>query len=311
MPETSRCPVCRSSQVSFSFETADNELHHVPGRFDVWQCGDCVTFFLSPMPRDVSSFYPSEYAAYQLRDLPRIGVIRRALHELAGRDSAGMAALGEFLGTDNRLVDLVAHYRDRPAPRRVLDVGCGTGEFGLRVIEGLGLDRSTLLGIDLYEGVEEVGRKRGARFLRSSLPDLDEGVFDLVILSHVLEHAPEPRALLREVVARLAPGGALMLSVPSSTSLLARLLPEIWIAHSVPRHLYCFSARAIEILTADDFSIARRSTGDLYTFMLGRYIPGAGRYVEAVVRRVAPLLRAGLSSFGLADNLNFILERRR
>lgn len=309
MAEVDRCPICASPSVRFAFATADRELGHVPGEFSMWRCGPCRSYFLWPMPVDTSSFYPAAYAAHTLRELPSIGPLGRFLHELAGESGLGLA-VGELCGTDNRLVDLLAHYDARPPPERVLDVGCGTGEFSLRVLDGLRLPRKALLGIDLYDSVEEVGRRRGLRFTRCALPHLEQSEFDLIVMSHVLEHVPDPRSYLREAHSRLAPGGALLLSVPSATSLFGRLLPKIWAGHSVPRHLYCFSARAIDALIEPLFTVARRSTGDVYGFMFSKYLPSVGGILERALRGAGPFLRASLSPLGLGDNLSFVLVRR-
>ena len=43
----------------------------------------------------------------------------------------------------------------------------------------------------------------------------DEGEFDLVILSHVLEHQNQPLLLLEKAIASLSPGGVLIIEVPN------------------------------------------------------------------------------------------------
>ncbi len=86
-------------------------------------------------------------------------------------------------------------------PESTLDVGCGDGAllselhsrgFGGR-LEGMEISRAAAEIAAARPGVHSVGLFEG-----SSLPGA-EGSYDLGILSHVLEHVPEPPVLLAEV----------------------------------------------------------------------------------------------------------------
>jgi SAM-dependent methyltransferase len=96
--------------------------------------------------------------------------------------------------------------------RRVLDVGCGSGAF-------LGRLGSRGVGID---GSEEAGircRARGLDVVPLILPGrfpFDDGVFDGVCCSHLVEHFPPTDAahLLSEIDRVLAPGGTLLIRSP-------------------------------------------------------------------------------------------------
>jgi SAM-dependent methyltransferase len=106
-----------------------------------------------------------------------------------------------------------------PAGKRVLDIGFG---FGLILFS---LDRSNRIsGVELARSAvdfaQEEARRRGfkeAEFVHyggtGPLP-LREGGFDLILCSHVLEHVPDDRFLLREIGRLLARGGRAFLNVP-------------------------------------------------------------------------------------------------
>jgi SAM-dependent methyltransferase len=105
--------------------------------------------------------------------------------------------------------------RRLPALRtlRVLDVGSGYGMLN-RALAARGHGGG-------YHAIESDPqcyarlRMNGVQSISSQLEDCRESNFDLVILSHVLEHIAEPRAFLTQVLARLAPGGALFIEVPN------------------------------------------------------------------------------------------------
>jgi len=97
-------------------------------------------------------------------------------------------------------------------PRRLLEVGCGTGEHTRRFLtEGL-----AVTAVDRYRGTLEAARgKCDAGVLQGALPDLPvDGRFDLVVaLRGVVNHLP-PVVLddaLGALAARVADGGLVVL----------------------------------------------------------------------------------------------------
>jgi SAM-dependent methyltransferase len=133
----------------------------------------------------------------------------------------------------------------RSRPPRVLDIGVGHGGFlGLARREGwdaLGVDVSDHAATEAKEryGVEVIhGTLESARF--------PGGHFDLVHLSHVLEHLPDPPGTLREIRRILAPSGRVVIEVPNE---LENLQVRIFDMLRLPRrrypvpstHLYFFS----------------------------------------------------------------------
>jgi SAM-dependent methyltransferase len=107
------------------------------------------------------------------------------------------------------------------SPASTLDVGCGDGallaELSRRSFGG------TLAGMEISEPAAEIARRAlpGAAigiFDGTTLP-LADGAFALGILSHVLEHVPDPAALLAET-ARVCP--TVVLEVPLEDNVSAR-----------------------------------------------------------------------------------------
>lgn len=98
------------------------------------------------------------------------------------------------------------------AASSVLDVGCSVGyvvEAGRR----LGL-RSA--GVDVSQWAVDTAKAKGLDARVGSIEELpcQDGEFDLVVLRHVLEHTPRPRAALQEVRRVLAPHGLVLVLVP-------------------------------------------------------------------------------------------------
>jgi 2-polyprenyl-3-methyl-5-hydroxy-6-metoxy-1,4-benzoquinol methylase len=114
---------------------------------------------------------------------------------------------------------------------RVLDAGCGAGRhvceaFRIRGVDVVGIDLKwedlCKTATTLYLMHAQNGGGQGSCLISQAdvarLPFKD-GAFNAVICSEVLEHIPDSRTAVRELVRVLKPGGKLVISVP-------RYLPE-------------------------------------------------------------------------------------
>jgi 2-polyprenyl-3-methyl-5-hydroxy-6-metoxy-1,4-benzoquinol methylase len=80
--------------------------------------------------------------------------------------------------------------------------------------------------------------------------------FDLIILSHVLEHEMSPTQLLVKCRKLLTLNGKLLISVPNIESLEARVFGRYWRGLDIPRHTVHFRERVlIQLLEALGFSV--------------------------------------------------------
>ena len=127
---------------------------------------------------------------------------------------------------------------------RVLDVGCGNGGR-LELLKKLGW---TVKGIDFDRHAVEAAREKGLDADSGELKSMKYPAdsFDAVIMSHVIEHVPQPRELLAECVRLLKPGGRLVMLTPNAESLGLDYYGRCWRGLEPPRHLQIFSQPALE-----------------------------------------------------------------
>ena len=120
---------------------------------------------------------------------------------------------------------LAAARRCPPGDIRILDVGCGTGVMVTRPLAALGYDvtglDTDLLSIDqAWRLNKEPRHLPNLRYVVGALGAEHTGPpFDVIICSEVLEHLPDPRALLRLALERLTDDGIVLITVPNGFGL--------------------------------------------------------------------------------------------
>jgi SAM-dependent methyltransferase len=163
--------------------------------------------------------------------------------------------------------------------RRLLDVGSGPGLFLRHGVErggwhGKGLEPSTQavahsrsLGLDVTQAFLNEGTAATL------------GRFDVVHLSEVLEHVPDPRGIIRLAHGLLDPGGLLAVMVPNDYSPIQSALRDAcgfspwWVAP--PHHVNYFDVPSIQRLLKPRFDIVSVDTSfpiDLFLLMGDNYI---------------------------------------
>lgn len=106
-------------------------------------------------------------------------------------------------------------YRQFYTGRDILEFGCGRGDF-LRAVQA---SVRTSVGVELQIEHVDALNADGIRCLTVMLEIPDQSI-DCVLGFHVLEHIPDPLAVLNDLCRVLRPGGYLILEVPHARDFL-------------------------------------------------------------------------------------------
>jgi 2-polyprenyl-6-hydroxyphenyl methylase/3-demethylubiquinone-9 3-methyltransferase len=106
------------------------------------------------------------------------------------------------------------------AGKSALDIGCGAG----LLCEPLARLGAAVTGVDAAAeniaaaSAHAEGMGLDIRYMAGEVAGLDIGTFDLVTSVEVIEHVADKPAFLKDVAARLAPDGLLVMSTPNRTA---------------------------------------------------------------------------------------------
>lgn len=160
---------------------------------NIAQCRSCGHVFDNPRPtlQALIDFYskPGKYDSWLEELGPRDRLWRRRLRKIRSTRKAGT----------------------------LLDVGTGIGQF-LSLARGV---FSEVHGTEVSTTAVEIARQKyGLELFHGTIEDLaPQGkTFDNVTLFHVLEHVPDPKAMLKTCHSLLGPGGILVIAVPNEVA---------------------------------------------------------------------------------------------
>src|ERR1700733_5862576 len=131
---------------------------------------------------------------------------------------------------------------------RLLDVGCNEGR-SLKIFTRNGYQ---VTGLELNDEAAKVARAAGFTVHVCDVDNFDPvSLYDVAVLSNVLEHSLAPGRMLRDVARVLKPGGEIWISCPNSRSWQRSLFSRSWINWHVPFHITHLSQGSLERLLSD------------------------------------------------------------
>ena len=190
--ETKQCPICGSSDIA---------QHHKDFRENtIYKCSQCKVQFLNPVYSD--EYLDDYYTAYYSGEGDDNDVIERQ--------------------ENTNEVKLKFIQKCFSAPGKLLDFGCGNGNF-LSYAKDRGWE---VTGYDVdCTAMKTVGERLAISVKCGSLSKVDfvDEEYDLIHAHHVIEHLKNPMADMKILNKSLKKGGYFYISVPDIGSTSARI----------------------------------------------------------------------------------------
>lgn len=202
--------------------TSCTPILEAPDRFSGLQflivhCTKCGLSFTNPRPDadSIVQFYPEEYRGHQPRPA-------------------------------DRKLDAIGAQLALRTPARLLDFGCGAGDF----LEQMRQRGWIVTGLDSSESAVRRARARGLAAHIGTLPHplWADASFEAITMRQSLEHAHAPLEVLRAAYQLLTPGGRLFVTTPNFESLAAHWFGTHWYGLDLPRHLTHFTPATLRMM---------------------------------------------------------------
>jgi SAM-dependent methyltransferase len=266
-----RCPACLGTSRRLLYaDLTDRSYRSAPGRWSLHRCVDCSCAYLDPRPDEAT--LPLAYRTYyadpsppqeqpslrgwrRLRRSLRNGYLNsRYGYRLSPASRIGQIAV-PLLPRHRELADEFVRHLRLPAGRpRLLDVGCGEGEF-LAEMQSLGW---FVEGIDPSADAVAIARVRGVPARQATLAEtrFEPGSLDAITFRLVFEHLRDPVAALSVCRRALRPRGVLWIATQSLDSEAHRIFGRDWIHLEPPRHSVVYTLSALtRLIMASGFEI--------------------------------------------------------
>jgi SAM-dependent methyltransferase len=270
--EITACPLCRSADLRAAFSEPP---------YTVIRCGSCGLGFVTPRLDETGLVDIYATDTYWRSSSPKT----QGYHDYRADQPLYLKTFRKRLGYA---------LRGGPSSGRALDVGCAAG-FCMAVLRERGFD---VYGVEVSEAIGSHARDAlgfGDHVFIGTLQDapFSAGSFDLICMWDVVEHVPDPRALLANAFTLLKPGGLIVLETQDIDSRFAQTLGPKWHHYKHAEHIYHFTPSVVnEMLSSAGFvpqALTHRYGGKYVS--LDFIAERAGRIHPLISRLLAPLAR--------------------
>ena len=237
------CPLCQNLAIH---EMSSNDLMFKKNKiYDYYFCRLCDLTFINPLPNlvEIKNFYPDSYMVFEPARLKKINIIEKvrlqAKHgyiNLINKDNYLFNLLGFCLLKSREHIDYVESGK-------FLDIGCGNGSRLLKM-RNLGWQ---VTGVELNKKAFNECVNHNLNVFNSTLENtkFKDNSFDVVYMSHLVEHLANPCEIFEIVNKILKPNGLLYIKTPNRNSLGRKIFGKYWYANDIPRHLFLFSKKSL------------------------------------------------------------------
>jgi len=279
-----KCRVCKSNNNKFIFFVI-NYLEKFNQKFPYNICNNCGSFFLNKNLKNISKFYPKNYAPYLKEN--------------------------ESIIHTQTVINIIQTITKK---KTVFEVGPGQGHL----IKTLKKQSYNCNAIELDKSISSSLRVSGIKIFNTELEKMNlkklNTKADIVIACHSLEHLQNLDIFLNFCKKMCKKNGYVYISVPNIESFSSKIFKELWYHLEAPRHLLLPREKTLDNIfeknnfkkvfsskrdysaihfskfgwSASGYYLYKKRKNKLYSY-LGKFLSYFMPYVEAIFNRTSQI----------------------
>lgn len=275
-----RCPLCSGAMAPWIVMPIDSRKESPCRHGGALRCAECGFGAITPRPPadEIGGFYEFDvYYTHGRSHMTAVGppsfLDKLRLH-LSWRLDFGTPLSAQ------RIHDLLGGR-----PSDICDIGCGDGNLASQ-LAGLG---HRVVGVEVDPRAIQEALRRGVKVHEGLAEDLPAAVtsrrFDLVIMSHVLEHCLDPIKAFGNAGHLPRSSGFLLCEVPNNASACSDHAGPAWECLDIPRHLNFFVPKnLVSLCRRQGFEVKELYYHGFCRHFSDEWIDTEARILRAIVR---------------------------
>ena len=152
-----------------------------------------------------------------------------------------LSKMHALFGTSGYIFEILKPICQEKKLKSVLEFGCGAG-WNLLDFQKDG-EFSEVVGVDYSKELVKIGKGYGSDIRSGSIDHIPDKKFDVIILSHVVEHLTEFYQDMGKILAHLNDNGIVYVGVPNLDDFTIEQFQNAHVSYFTPRTLDCYLSK--------------------------------------------------------------------